>query len=149
MSKVHKEGQNHHTRNREVILIGHEGHPEVEGTMGRIPGGVHLISRPEDVSRLEIKDPDKVAYVTQTTLSVDETRDVITALKDRFLILSAPMSKTFAMRHKTGKPPSASWPTKWICFWLSVQRTARIQIASAKSAKKWESLVTSSMMPTV
>jgi 4-hydroxy-3-methylbut-2-enyl diphosphate reductase len=84
VSKVHKEGQNHHTRNREVILIGHEGHPEVEGTMGRIPGGVHLISRPEDVSRLEIKDPDKVAYVTQTTLSVDETRDVITALKDRF-----------------------------------------------------------------
>ena len=84
VSKVHKEGQNHHTRNREVILIGHKGHPEVEGTMGRIPGGVHLISRPEDVDRLVIQDPKKVAYVTQTTLSVDETRDVITSLKKRF-----------------------------------------------------------------
>ena len=84
VSKVHKEGQNHHTGGREVILIGHEGHPEVEGTMGRIPGGVHLISRPEDVNRLKVRDPEKVAYVTQTTLSVDETRDVIVALKKQF-----------------------------------------------------------------
>jgi 4-hydroxy-3-methylbut-2-enyl diphosphate reductase len=84
VSKVHKEGQNHHTSGREVILIGHEGHPEVEGTMGRIPGGVHLISHPKDVNRLKVRDPEKVAYVTQTTLSVDETRDVITALKKQF-----------------------------------------------------------------
>ena len=84
VSKVHKEGQNHHTNGREVILIGHEGHPEVEGTMGRIPGGVHLISHPEDVNGLKVRDPEKVAYVTQTTLSVDETRDVITALKKQF-----------------------------------------------------------------
>ena len=84
VSKVHKEGQNHHTNGREVILIGHEGHPEVEGTMGRIPGGVHLISHPKDVNRLKVRDPEKVAYVTQTTLSVDETRDVITALKKQF-----------------------------------------------------------------
>jgi 4-hydroxy-3-methylbut-2-enyl diphosphate reductase len=84
VSKVHKEGQNHAARGREVILIGHAGHPEVEGTQGRIPGGVLLVTNADDVSRLKVRDPDKVSYVTQTTLSVDETRDVIDALKKRF-----------------------------------------------------------------
>ncbi|MBL4690420.1 MAG: 4-hydroxy-3-methylbut-2-enyl diphosphate reductase [Rhodospirillales bacterium] len=84
VSKVHKEGQNHARKNRQVILIGHEGHPEVEGTQGRIPGGVLLVTKPENVARLKVLDPDKLAYVTQTTLSVDETRDVIEALKQRF-----------------------------------------------------------------
>ena len=84
VSKVHKEGQNHAKNNRQVILIGHEGHPEVEGTQGRIPGGVLLVTKPEDVARLKVRNPDMLAYVTQTTLSVDETRDVIVALKQRF-----------------------------------------------------------------
>ena len=84
VSKVHKEGQNHARKNRQVILIGHEGHPEVEGTQGRIPGGVLLVTKPENVARLEVLNPDMLAYVTQTTLSVDETRDVIEALKQRF-----------------------------------------------------------------
>ncbi len=84
VSKVHKEGQNHAKKDRQVILIGHEGHPEVEGTQGRIPGGVLLVTRPADVARLKVRNPDMLAYVTQTTLSVDETRDVIEALKKRF-----------------------------------------------------------------
>ena len=84
VSKVHKEGQNHAKNDRQVILIGHEGHPEVEGTQGRIPGGVLLVTRPADVARLKVRDPDMLAYVTQTTLSVDETRDVIEALNKRF-----------------------------------------------------------------
>lgn len=84
VSKVHKEGQNHAKKDRQVILIGHQGHPEVEGTQGRIPGGVLLVIKPEDVAKLEVRDPGKLAYVTQTTLSVDETRDVIEALKERF-----------------------------------------------------------------
>ncbi len=84
VSKVHKEGQNHAKKDRQVILIGHEGHPEVEGTQGRIPGGVLLVTRPTDVARLKVRNPDMLAYVTQTTLSVDETRDVIEALKKRF-----------------------------------------------------------------
>ena len=84
VSKVHKEGQNHAKKDRQVILIGHEGHPEVEGTQGRIPGGVLLVTNADDVGNLQVRDPDKLAYVTQTTLSVDETRDVITALKTRF-----------------------------------------------------------------
>jgi 4-hydroxy-3-methylbut-2-enyl diphosphate reductase len=84
VSKVHKEGQNQVKKERQVILIGHQGHPEVEGTQGRIPGGVLLISQPEDVARLKVKNPEKLSYVTQTTLSVDETREIIDALKERF-----------------------------------------------------------------
>jgi len=90
VSKVHKEGKNHAERGREVILIGHDGHPEVEGTRGRIPGGVHLISSAEDVNAIRTRDVEKVAYVTQTTLSVDETRDVIAALKKRFPMIVGP-----------------------------------------------------------
>jgi 4-hydroxy-3-methylbut-2-en-1-yl diphosphate reductase len=84
VSKVHKEGQNHVRKGREVILIGHEGHPEVEGTRGRISGGVHLVSDVEDVATLDVKNPQELAYVTQTTLSVDDTRDIIAALQARF-----------------------------------------------------------------
>ena len=84
VSKVHKEGQNHVGKGRQVILIGHAGHPEVEGTQGQIPGGVLLVTDPADVAKLRVDDPDQLAYVTQTTLSVDDTRDVITALRKRF-----------------------------------------------------------------
>ncbi len=84
VSKVHKEGQNHAARGRDVILIGHAGHPEVEGTMGRIPGGVHLVTNLRDVANLNVRDPKSVAYVTQTTLSVDDTREIIKALRERF-----------------------------------------------------------------
>ncbi len=90
VSKVHHEGQNHAKHDREVILIGHAGHPEVEGTQGRIPGGVHLVTTPTDVENLSLRDSDQVAYVTQTTLSVDDTRDVIESLKDRFPAIVGP-----------------------------------------------------------
>ena len=84
VSKVHREGQNHVRKGREVVLIGHEGHPEVEGTRGRISGGVHLVSDVKDVATLTVQDPQQLAYVTQTTLSVDDTRDIIAALQARF-----------------------------------------------------------------
>lgn len=84
VSKVHREGQNHVRKGREVILIGHEGHPEVEGTRGRISGGVHIVSDVQDVAKLRVQNPERVAYVTQTTLSVDDTRDIIAALRERF-----------------------------------------------------------------
>ena len=93
VSKVHKEGQGHAKKNRQVILIGHEGHPEVEGTQGRIPGGVLLVTKPKDVAKLKVRNPDMLAYVTQTTLSVDETRDVIEALKQRFPNIIGPAVK--------------------------------------------------------
>jgi 4-hydroxy-3-methylbut-2-enyl diphosphate reductase len=84
VSKVHKEGWNHSDKDRSVVLIGHAGHPEVEGTMGRIPGTVHLVTNTEDVANLTLLDEGAVAYVTQTTLSVDDTREIIEALKSRF-----------------------------------------------------------------
>lgn len=84
VAKVHKEGARYAEKGYEVVLIGHEGHPEVVGTMGRIPGKVHLVQDTSDVATLVPGDPDKLAYVTQTTLSVDDTRDVIDALKNRF-----------------------------------------------------------------
>jgi 4-hydroxy-3-methylbut-2-enyl diphosphate reductase len=84
VAKVHKEGQRYSKDGFEVILIGHEGHPEVEGTMGRISGPVYLVSNTNDVKRLKVKNPDKLSYVSQTTLSVDDTRDVINALQERF-----------------------------------------------------------------
>jgi 4-hydroxy-3-methylbut-2-en-1-yl diphosphate reductase len=93
VSKVHNEGRRYHAQGREVILIGHAGHPEVEGTMGQIPGGVLLISNVEDVAKLTVKDASKVAYVTQTTLSVDDTRAVIDALKARFPAIVGPDTK--------------------------------------------------------
>jgi len=90
VSKVHKEGQTHARQGREVVLIGHAGHPEVEGTMGRIPGGVYLVTDIADVDALSVRDPDRLAYVTQTTLSVDDTRDIILALKRRFPAIVGP-----------------------------------------------------------
>jgi 4-hydroxy-3-methylbut-2-enyl diphosphate reductase len=90
VTKVHKEGQNHVSKDRDVILIGHAGHPEVEGTKGRISGGVHLVATAQDVAKLEGINPEKIAYVTQTTLSVDDTREVIEALKKRFPAIVGP-----------------------------------------------------------
>jgi len=85
VTKVHLELLRHYREGRQVILIGHAGHPEVQGTMGQVPAGhVLLISGPEEVATLEVRDPDRLAYVTQTTLSVDDTREIIAALKARF-----------------------------------------------------------------
>ena len=90
VAKVHKEGQKYSKKGYEVILIGHEGHPEVEGTMGRISGNVYLVSNTEDVHKLKVEDPLKLSYVSQTTLSVDDTKVVIQALKDRFPSIQGP-----------------------------------------------------------
>jgi len=84
VSKVHNEAQRYSRKDFEIVLIGHRGHPEVVGTTGQVPGTVHLVSTLEDVSLLEPKDPGKLAYVTQTTLSVDDTRHIIEALRKRF-----------------------------------------------------------------
>lgn len=87
VTKVHMEVARHEKAARECILIGHAGHPEVEGTMGQYTaeqGGMYLVESPEDVARLTVKDPDNLAFVTQTTLSVDDTAIVIDALRMRF-----------------------------------------------------------------
>src|SRR5690349_400153 len=90
VSKVHAQGRHYLRNGRTVILIGHAGHPEVEGTMGQVPGPVLLVQDEQDVSRLELATDTPVAYVTQTTLSVDDTRSVIAALKRRFTDIVGP-----------------------------------------------------------
>jgi 4-hydroxy-3-methylbut-2-en-1-yl diphosphate reductase len=84
VTKVHVEVSKKHSRGREIVMIGHAGHPEVEGTMGQVEGGMYLVESVADVERLEVSDPDNLAFVTQTTLSVDDARAVIEALKARF-----------------------------------------------------------------
>jgi 4-hydroxy-3-methylbut-2-enyl diphosphate reductase len=90
VTKVHKEGQRYAARDFDVVLIGHPGHPEVEGTMGQISGTVHLVSSVADVATLEPAHPGRISYVTQTTLSVDDTRDIIAALTQRFPAIVGP-----------------------------------------------------------
>ena len=84
VTKVHKEGRRYAAKGYDIVLIGHIGHPEVEGTLGQIPGTVHVLSEVHEVETLEVNDPDHVAFVTQTTLSVNDTKDVIEALRRRF-----------------------------------------------------------------
>ena len=84
VAKVHAEGRRYATQEREIVLIGHAGHAEVEGTIGQIPGKVHLVQTVAEVASLQVGTPDRLAYITQTTLSVDDTRGIIAALKARF-----------------------------------------------------------------
>ncbi len=90
VTKVHNQGKRYVGQGRTVILIGHAGHPEVEGTMGQIPGTVVLVQTVADVDKLELPTDAPVAYVTQTTLSVDDTRDIIAALTKRFSDIQGP-----------------------------------------------------------
>jgi len=91
VSKVHVEAERHHDQGRQVILIGHAGHPEVVGTMGQLPGGsVVLVESVADVARIEVANPNNLAYVTQTTLSVDDTAAIVAALHARFPAITRP-----------------------------------------------------------
>ncbi len=91
VTKVHREAEIHHKRGRTVVLVGHAGHPEVVGTMGQLPeGAVILVETLEDVERLTPSDAANLAFVTQTTLSVDDTREIVEALRRRFPAIVAP-----------------------------------------------------------
>jgi 4-hydroxy-3-methylbut-2-enyl diphosphate reductase len=90
VTKVHNEGRRYAAAGRELVLVGHAGHAEVEGTIGQMPGRVHLIQTVEDVAALTPETPDRLAYITQTTLSVDDTRGIIAALKAKFPLIAGP-----------------------------------------------------------
>jgi 4-hydroxy-3-methylbut-2-en-1-yl diphosphate reductase len=94
VTKVHLEVSRYARAGLDVVLIGHQGHPEVEGTMGQFDasfgGAIHLVQTPEDVGKLKVRDASQVTYVTQTTLSVDDTRRIIEALRRRFPSIQAP-----------------------------------------------------------
>ncbi len=90
VTKVHLEVVRMREQDREIIMIGHKGHPEVEGTMGQAAGGVYLVETVEDVQHLRISNPDKLAFVTQTTLSMDDASAIIEALRRRFPTIVGP-----------------------------------------------------------
>ena len=90
VTKVHLQVARMRKEGREVVMIGHKGHPEVEGTMGQCADGMYLVETVEDVRTLEIFQPTKLSYVTQTTLSVDDADKVVSALKDRFPLIIGP-----------------------------------------------------------
>jgi len=92
VTKVHTEVAKMRAQGREIIMIGHRGHPEVQGTMGQSEDGMFLVETPEDVAQIEVKDSHKLAYVTQTTLSMDDAARVVDALKARFPDIAAPKS---------------------------------------------------------
>ena len=84
VTKVHVEVARMRDQGKEIVMIGHKGHPEVEGTMGQVDGGIHLVETPADVAGLQVADPEQLAYVTQTTLSVDDAAAIVDALRTRF-----------------------------------------------------------------
>lgn len=90
VSKVHVEVAKMRAEQREVIMIGHRGHPEAEGTIGQSSDGMHLVETVEDVAALAVRDPGRLAYVTQTTLSVDDAAQIVAALRQRFPSIAAP-----------------------------------------------------------
>jgi 4-hydroxy-3-methylbut-2-enyl diphosphate reductase len=92
VTKVHIEVSKMRKNEMEIVMIGHKGHPEVEGTMGQSEGGMYLVETPEDAEKLEVKDVNKLAYVTQTTLSMDDAAQVIQALKHKFPAIQGPKS---------------------------------------------------------
>jgi 4-hydroxy-3-methylbut-2-enyl diphosphate reductase len=90
VTKVHVEVGRMRAQGREIVMIGHAGHPEVEGTMGQADGGIHLVESVDDVARLEVSDAERLAYVTQTTLSIDDAAQIVAALKRRFPHIAEP-----------------------------------------------------------
>lgn len=91
VSKVHIEAERHHANGLQMVMIGHKGHPETVGTMGQLPAGeVLLVETPEDVATITPRDPGKLAFITQTTLSVDDTADIVAALQSRFPTIVGP-----------------------------------------------------------
>ena len=92
VTKVHHEARRFATDDYDILLIGHAGHEEVEGTAGEAPAHIQLVETPEDVARIEVRDPAKVAWLSQTTLSVDETMAVVAAIRERFPLLLDPPS---------------------------------------------------------
>lgn len=90
VTKVHVEVEKMRTQDREIVMVGHAGHPEVEGTMGQVDSGIHLVENVADVQRLDVRDADRLAYVTQTTLSIDDAAEIVAALKRRFPSIAEP-----------------------------------------------------------
>ena len=130
VTKVHLEAVRFARDGYSIVLIGHKDHDEVIGTLGEVPDRSYLVETVEDVDRLELPDPTRVRYLTQTTLSLDETRDIIVRLKQRFPHDSRAARAGYLLRHR--EPPDGGegdCRSAATCCWWSVRRTARIPSA--------------------
>src|SRR5437764_4172793 len=122
VTKVHNQGKRYMSKGRALILVGHAGHPEVEGTMGQIPGPVLLVQSVEDVTSLTLPVETPVAYITQTTLSVDDTKDIISALQQRFTDIQGPDIRDIC--YATQYRQSAIWDLSKLVDYLIVRGSA-------------------------
>ena len=131
VSKVHLEVVKFSRAGRECVLIGHQFHPEVEGTMGQyddsLGGHIYLVESVADVQTLEVEDPARLSYVTQTTLSMDDTARIIDALRKRFPAIEGPRKKTFVMRRRIVRMQSSNSLLNVICCWWLAHPVVRIQ----------------------
>jgi 4-hydroxy-3-methylbut-2-enyl diphosphate reductase len=140
VTKVHVEVAKMHANGREIVMIGHAGHPEVEGTMGQADGGIHLVESVADVDRLVVRDASQLAYVTQTTLSVDDAAAIVAALKRRFPAIIGPRRDDicYATQNRQTRSSSllrnATWSSSSVPEQLEFQPVARGRRASRYSS---------------
>lgn len=118
VTKVHRQVVKLHNNGKKIIMIGHAGHPEVEGTMGQIDEGIYLVESVDGVNALELESTsDDLSYVTQTTISVDDAAEVISALKSKFPSITSRRKTTSVTPHKIARTPSNVWPMPATSYW--------------------------------
>jgi 4-hydroxy-3-methylbut-2-enyl diphosphate reductase len=130
VTKVHNQSRRYVAQGRILVLIGHAGHPEVEGTLGQIEGEAYLVQNEAEVEALPLAADAPIAYVTQTTLSVDDTRSIIAALQRRFADVVGPETRDIC------KPPCGNSPASPTSSWSSVRATVQTPTGCARSAKR-------------
>ena len=136
VSKIHKEVENFDKKNLPVILIGHRNHPEVIGTMGQTDKKIYLVEKVEDVKKLPLNQNDEIAYVTQTTLSVDDTKDIIRILKDRFPNIKEPMKEDICYATTNRQMAVKNIAKKCDLFFVIGSRNSSNSVRLVEVAKK-------------
>ena len=109
VTKVHLEARRFSDDDRTIVLIGHEGHEEVEGTSGQAPDRTILVQSVAEAERVEVSDPTRLSYLTQTTLSVDETNEIVAVLRERFPEIQGRLARTSATQRRTARTRSRRW----------------------------------------
>ena len=137
VSKVHREAENLHKAGYHLILIGHQNHPEVIGTMGQLPiGSIDLIQNEDEAKKYKTKNSDKISYVTQTTLSVDDTREIIQILKDRFPNIKEPMKEDICYATTNRQMAVKNIAKKCDLFFVIGSRNSSNSVRLVEVAKK-------------
>mgnify|MGYP005998507981 FL=1 len=137
VSKVHREAENLHKAGYHLILIGHQNHPEVIGTMGQLPtGSIDLIQNEEEAKKYKLKNPDKISYVTQTTLSIDDTKEIIKILKERFPNIKEPIKEDICYATTNRQMAVKNIARKCDLFFVIGSRNSSNSVRLVEVAKK-------------